>query len=81
MPSTGHSPQAQGEQLVFVHYASSHKFHEWIHNDADIDSARVVWALDLGPDENHKLIAYYPRRHVWIVNPDAQPPTLMPLSY
>ena len=73
--------RAPGRQLVFVHYAPQHKFHEWIHNDADIDAARVVWALDLGEAENKKLIAYYSDRHVWMVEPDAQPPTLRRLIY
>ncbi len=68
--------RAPGKQLVFVHYAPQHKFHEWIHNAAEIDAARVVWALDLGEQENRKLIDYYPDRHVWIVEPDAQPPRL-----
>jgi hypothetical protein len=67
-----------GKQLVFVHYAPSHRFHEWIHNDADIDAARVVWALDLGEAENAKLVHYYGDRKAWVVEPDAQPPTLRP---
>jgi hypothetical protein len=67
-----------GRQLVFVHYSPAHGFHEWIHNDADIDASRVVWALDLGDAENEKLIRYYPDRHVWIVEPDARPPSLKP---
>jgi hypothetical protein len=72
---------APGKQLVFVHYGPQHKFHEWIHNDADIDRARVVWALDLGEAENKRLIDYYPERRVWMVEPDAQPPRLMKLTY
>lgn len=68
--------KAPGKQLVFVHYAPQHKFHEWIHNDADIDGSRVVWALDLGDAENQNLVNYYPARRVWMVEPDAQPPRL-----
>ena len=67
-----------GKQLVFVRYSPNHGFHEWIHNDADIDASRVVWALDLGPEEDRQLIRYYPDRRVWIVEPDAQPATLSP---
>jgi len=67
---------ATGRHLVFVRYAPSHRFHEWVHNDADIDAARLVWALDLGDDENQKLMRYFEGRHVWIVEPDAQPPAL-----
>jgi len=67
---------AQGKQLVFVRYAPNHGFHEWIHNAADIDGSRVVWALDFGDEENRKLMAYYPDRRVWLVEPDAQPPRI-----
>jgi len=65
-----------GKQLVFVRYGAGHGYHEWIHNAADIDAARVVMALDLGPDENEKLERYYPDRAVWLLEPDALPPSL-----
>jgi hypothetical protein len=70
--------QAPGKQLVFVRYFSSHRFDEWIHNAAEIDSSRVVWALELAPDENAKLKSYYPDRAVWLLEPDAIPPKLVP---
>ena len=70
--------RAPGKQLVFVHYGPQHRFHEWIHNAANIDAARVVWVHDLGPAENQKLIHYYPDRTVWLLEPDADPPTLQP---
>ncbi|HVW85895.1 MAG TPA: hypothetical protein VHB50_14495 [Bryobacteraceae bacterium] len=70
--------QAPGRQLVFVRYGPAHLLREWIHNDADIDRSRVVWALDLGPDEDAKLIRYYGDRTAWIVEPDANPPRLRP---
>jgi hypothetical protein len=53
---------------------------EWIHNEADIDRSRVVRALDLGPDENAKLVRYYPGRKVWLLEPDARPPKLTALT-
>jgi hypothetical protein len=53
-------------------------FHEWIHNAADPDAARVVWAADLGAAENEKLRRYYPDRKAWLVEPDARPPLLIP---
>ena len=68
-----------GEQLVFVRYSAQHGFHEWIQNAADIDGARTVWALDLGAEEDEKLMAYYPRRSVWLLQPDATPPRLVQL--
>jgi hypothetical protein len=67
---------APGSQLVFVRYRPQHGPTEWIHNAADIDGARVVWALDLGADEDAKLMRYYPDRSAWILEPDAKPPKL-----
>jgi len=67
-----------GKHLVFVRYGPQHMFHEWIHNAADIDAADVVWAADLGPAEDQKLIEYYPTRRVWLVEPDARPPQIVP---
>jgi hypothetical protein len=68
--------QAPGAQLVFVRLGPRHLLREWIHNDADIDRSRVVWALDLGPEEDAKLLAYYPKRTAWLAEPDAVPPRL-----
>ncbi|HLK21389.1 MAG TPA: hypothetical protein VKT81_20700 [Bryobacteraceae bacterium] len=70
--------EASGKQLVFVRYFSNHRFDEWIHNAADIDNSRVVYALELAPDENAKLKSYYPDRSVWLLEPDALPPKLVP---
>jgi hypothetical protein len=71
---------APGNHLVFVKYSSQHLLREWIHNEADIDRSRVVRALDLGPDENAKLVRYYPGRKVWLLEPDARPPKLTALT-
>ena len=66
--------QASGDVLVFVRYAPQHMFQEeWVWNAADIDRARVVWARDLGPDENAKLLGYYPTRTALLFEPDARP--------
>jgi len=70
--------EAPGKQLVFVRYSAGHMFHEWIRNAADPDAAPVVWAADLGADENEKLRSYYPDRTIWLVEPDARPPLLIP---
>ena len=69
---------APGRQLVFVRYFSNHRYEEWIHNAADIDSSRTIYALDINPDENAKLEHYYPDRTVWLLEPDAVPPRLVP---
>ena len=70
--------QTQGKQLVFVRYTPFHRFREWIHNGANIDAARIVWANDLGAEENRKLLRYYPDRKSWLLQPDAHPPKLRP---
>jgi hypothetical protein len=67
-----------GQQLVFVHYSPSHRFQEWIANAAAIDAAHIVWALDLGNEENQKLIHYFPARKCWLLEPDMWPPRLTP---
>jgi hypothetical protein len=69
-----------GKQLVFVSFSRSHPLREWIGNEADIDASRVVWALDLGRDENEKLRQYYPDRKVWLLEPDDHPPRLQPYA-
>jgi hypothetical protein len=69
---------APGRQLVFVRYWPRHQFQEWVHNAADIDGSRIVWARDLGAEENQKLLVYYPDRTAWLLEPDAHPPLLRP---
>ena len=72
--------QSSGQQLVFVRYSPMHRFAEWIHNAADIDSAQTVWATDLGTEQNEQLLHYYPYRKAWLLEPDAHPPSLTPYS-
>jgi hypothetical protein len=63
-----------------VRYAPSHRFEEWIHNAANIDSARIVWANDLGAEENAAALRYYLNRKAWLLEPDAHPPALTPYA-
>jgi hypothetical protein len=67
-----------GKQLVFVRYRVGHAFEEWVYNAADIDASQIVWARDLGADENEKLRRYYPDRTSWLLQPDVRPPLLVP---
>jgi hypothetical protein len=63
-----------GEQLVIVHYYPGHEpLDEWVYNAPDIDHSKVVWARDMGAEENLRLIQYYRDRTVWLVEPDANP--------
>jgi hypothetical protein len=66
-----------GKLLVFVRYLPQHVFQdEWVYNAADIDRARIVWARDLGPAENEKLLRYYPDRVPLVLEPDWRTPKL-----
>lgn len=66
-----------GKLLVFVRYSPHHIFQdEWVYNEADIDAARIVWARDLGPEEDQELRHYYPDRAVLLLDPDSEPPQL-----
>jgi hypothetical protein len=61
-------------QLVLVRYASSHSpDQEWIYNRADIDHSKVVWARDLGPGQNAKLLHYFSNREAWLLDADEYP--------
>jgi hypothetical protein len=64
-----------GQHLVLV----APKEHEsnlfqWIYNDADIDGARIVWARDLSPAENARLLDYFRDRNVWRIDPNWDDP-------
>jgi len=66
-----------GPLLVFVRYSARHVYqNEWVWNQADIDDSRIVFARDLGPEENQKLIQYYPNRRVLALDPDVDIPQL-----
>jgi hypothetical protein len=66
-----------GQLLVFVRYSAHHVYQEeWVWNGADIDGSRIVFARDLGPVEDRKLIAYYPNRKVLLLEPDGSAPQL-----
>jgi len=42
---------------------------DWVYNDADIDSAKIVWARDMG-EKNQELLDYYKTRQVWLMDTD-----------
>ena len=60
-----------GPQLVIVHYGPRHDFdEEWVHNRADFQRARVLWAREGGARENCRLMAAYSGRTAWLLDAD-----------
>jgi len=70
-----------GLQLALVRYRRDRiQPVVWVQNLADIDSQKVVWANDLGPQQNKELIDYFKDRKVWLVEPDKPPPQISPYA-
>jgi hypothetical protein len=63
-----------GKQLILVRYSASHEpFFEWVYNSAEIDNSKVVWAHDMGVQQNRELLSYFPDRHLLLLEPDVEP--------
>ncbi|MBV8841612.1 MAG: hypothetical protein JO307_02270 [Bryobacterales bacterium] len=72
---------APGRHLVFVRANPGHPYDAgWIYNRADIDKAKVVWAREIDPQEDVRLIRYFAGRTVWLLEVDAKPIRLTKLS-
>jgi hypothetical protein len=68
-----------GEHLVIVHYGAEHDPREsWVSNSADIDGAKIVWAHDMGPEQNQELLRHFRSRQAWLVEPDQHPVQIVP---
>jgi hypothetical protein len=64
-----------GDHLVLVRYGPHHDVdREWVYNLADIDRSRIVWARDMGANDNQQLIHYFSGRRVWLLDGDESPP-------
>ena len=60
-----------GRHVVFVRYAAGFDLdREWVFNGANIDSQKIVWARDMGPQQNQELVDYYRGRKFWEVEAD-----------
>jgi len=71
--------QQTGDHLVLVSYAAEHNPNiEWVYNRADIDASRIVWAHEMGAEQDVPFIEYFRGRRVWLLEPDRTPPRLTP---
>lgn len=70
-----------GKQLCLVLYGPQHEaWQEWVFNGADPENERLVWARSLGSASDRAVIAAYPGRQVWLVNPDSGNKLLTPYA-
>lgn len=68
-----------GQHLVIVDYTGNEDAHsEWVFNKADIDDSKIVWARNMGPQDNAELVQYFTNRKVWLLESGEQPPQLWP---
>jgi hypothetical protein len=69
------------EQLVIVRYGPDHDLNrEWVWNRASIDSAKVIWARDMGDAKNQELLQYFKSRRAWRLDADDPSPKLQPYT-
>ena len=68
-----------GDHLVIVRYGPDHNVdRDWIYNPPDIDGARIVWARDMGKEQNGELLRYFNQRKAWLMMGDDSPPRIEP---
>ncbi len=68
-----------GQHLVLVQFpAGAEDWMGWVHNAADIDGSKIVWAWDMGAEKNQELLNYYRGRSVWLVNAADDTPAARP---
>jgi hypothetical protein len=68
-----------GKHLVIVKpKIDPNNLFQWIYNAAGIDASPVVWARDMGSRENQALLDYFRDRQVWLLDPNVEPPRIMP---
>jgi hypothetical protein len=62
------------KSIVIVKYDPDHNPHrEWVYNAADVTSAKVILARDMGA-QNKELLDYFRDRKAWVLHADAENP-------
>ncbi len=64
--------QEDGKHLIIVSYGPGHSFHdEWVYNEADIDSAKVIFARAMNSRQDCQLAEYFQFHRLWLLEVDA----------
>lgn len=67
-----------GQQLVIVRYSPRHSIdNEWVYNGANMETSKIIWARDKGENSNRELLAHFPDRNVWLIEPDESSTALL----
>jgi hypothetical protein len=67
-----------GRHVVIVHYnPKSKEVPSWVYNSADIDNSKIVWAHDMGA-QNDELTHYFAGRNIWFLDPEKDEIRLVP---
>jgi hypothetical protein len=73
-----------GRHLIVIRYAPhianapSFNYRDWTRNGADLDGAEILWARDMDPNHNAKLLEYFRDRRAWLLDVDAKGIKLLP---
>jgi hypothetical protein len=72
---SAHVCRMPGKHLILMRFGPGFSIHEgdWIYNEPDLDSARVIWARDMGDLLNKRLLEHFSDRQVWYVYKDRGP--------
>ena len=70
-----------GKHLMVVNYGLGHSVHnEWVYNEPDIDSAKVIFARAINRTQDCQLVEYFKERRIWSldIDEDESRPKLKP---
>lgn len=70
-----------GQHLVLVRYLPSHDpDFDYVVNGADLENQNILWARELDPASDEKLMQHFRQRHIWKMNGDLPAPQLEPVT-
>jgi hypothetical protein len=69
-----------GRHLVLVRYTARHDpLAEWVYNGADLAGSKIVFAREMDPVGDRRLLERFADRRSWLLHADARPPRLVEL--